>query len=399
MTITPTATSLDMPSVEWLNPAELASNPYPSYERLRRESPVAWSPAVKKVLISTYEGCSFGERHPEIFSSSVSGGTMVRALGGRPLIRKDDPEHAVERAPMNRTLRPKQIMDVWAEKFEANALEYLRRMISTGNRAADLNSDFAVPVAARNLCDMVGMPQVEPMNLARWSSDFIAGIGNVLDRQEIWDRCEQSRDECDAALDETIARLRREPDASITSMLLEGGMDELKVRNNVKLTISGGMNEPQHAITNMVLLLEGSPGQKAEVMADPGLWKQVFTEAVRYFSPIGMITRQTAMEVEVQGVTIPAGTQVGMLLASANRDPAQFPNPDDFNVLRVHGTSLAFGSGVHQCAGKWAAQKAIGEIAVPLLYRELPGLRRDPSRPETWDGWVFRGLTSLPVIW
>lgn len=399
MTVTPTPTSLDLPVVEWLDPAQLARDPYPSYERLRREAPVAWSPAVRKVLISRFEGCSFGERHPGIFSSNVSGGTMARALGGRPLIRKDDPEHAAERGPMNRTLRPKQIMEVWTGKFEANAREYLDQMVSRGDGAADLNADYAAPVAAKNLCDMVGMSQVDPMDLARWSSDFIAGTGNVLDRQEIWDRCERSRQECDAALDETIARLRRHPDASITSMLLEGGMGEDQVHNNVKLTISGGMNEPQHMVTNLVWLLERAPQQKAEILASPGLWKQAFSEAVRYFSPIGMITRQTTADVELHGAAIPAGTQVGMILASANRDAAQFPDPDVFDIHRPGGTNLAFGSGVHQCAGKWAAQKAIGEIAVPLLYRELPGLRQDPSRAETWDGWVFRGLTSLSVAW
>ncbi|WP_318241742.1 cytochrome P450 [Arthrobacter pullicola] len=354
---------------------------------------------MKKVLISTFEGCSFGERHPEIFSSNVSGGTMAKALGGRPLIRKDDPEHASERAPMNRTLRPKQIMEIWADKFEINARRYLAEMVSNSQGAADLNAAYAAPLAAKNLCDMVGMPDVEPLDLARWSVDFIAGTGNVLDRQDIWDRCERSRAECDAALDETVARLRRHPDPSITSMLLEGGMAEDQVRNNIKLTISGGMNEPQHMITNMVWLLDRSPDQKAAVLADPGLWKQAFTEAARLFSPIGMITRQTIADVEIQGVAIPAGTQIGMILSSANRDSTQFTNPDQFDIHRPPGTNLAFGSGVHQCAGKWAAQKAIGDIAVPLLYRELPGLKRDKSQQEIWDGWVFRGLTSLPVVW
>ncbi|MGW6174184.1 cytochrome P450 [Arthrobacter sp. NPDC055138] len=399
MTIAPTATAQTLPEAPWLEPAELARDPYPSYARLREESPVTWSPAVKKVLISSYEGCSFGERHPEIFSSNVLGGTMVRAMGGQPMIRKDDPEHAAERAPMNRTLRPKQIMEIWAGKFEANARHYLNRMLDAGNGKADLNLDFAKPLAAKNLCDMLGMTSIEPLDLARWSRDFIAGTGNVLDNQEIWDRCEVSRMECDAALDETIARLRRTPDASITSMLLESGMDEDKVRNNVKLAISGGVNEPQHMITNLVWLLDRAPLQKAELLADPGLWKQAFTEGARYFSPIGMITRETVSDVVVSGVAIPAGTQVGMILASANRDRKQFADPDAFDIHRSGGPNLAFGSGVHQCAGKWAAQKAVGEIAVPMLYRELPELRQDPDRGGIWDGWVFRGMTSLPVAW
>ena len=398
MTIAPTATAQTLPEAPWLDPAELARDPYPSYARLREESPVAWSPAVKKVLISSYEGCSFGERHPEIFSSDVSGGTMVRAMGGQPMIRKDDPEHAAERAPMNRTLRPKQIMEIWAGKFEANARHYLDRMLDAGNGKADLNLDFAKPLAAKNRA-MLGMTTVEAAGPGALVPRLQPGTGNVLDKQEIWDRCEVSRMECDAALDETIARLRRTPDASITSMLLESGMDEDKVRNNVKLAISGGVNEPQHMITNLVWLLDRSPEQKAALLADPGLWKQAFTEGARQFSPIGMITRETVSDVVVSGVAIPAGTQVGMILASANRDRKQFTDPDAFDIHRSGGPNLAFGSGVHQCAGKWAAQKAVGEIAVPMLYRELPELRQDPDRSETWDGWVFRGMTSLPVAW
>lgn len=399
MTISPPATSHEVPVADWIDPAALARDPYPAYRRLRAEAPVAWSPAIKKILISNYGGCSFAESHPELFSSNVSGAAMVRALGSRPLIRKDDPEHAAERAAMNKTLRPKQIMEVWAGKFEANARHYLELMVAEGNSTADLNTDYAAPVAAKNLSDMLGMTDVLPADLARWSTDFIAGSGNVLDDQDVWDRCDESRAECDAALDELLPRLRRHPDASITSMLLSGGMTEDQVRSNVKLTISGGINEPQHMITNMVWLLDRNPGQRAEVLADQELWAGCFDEAVRFLSPIGMVTRETVKEIEVEGVIIPAGMQVGMILASANRDDARFPAPDVFDIHRSSGGNLAFGSGVHQCAGKWAARKAIGEIAVPLLYEQLPNLHQDPDAAEQWGGWVFRGLKSFPVIW
>ena len=399
MTISPLISSHKVPIVDWIDPVTLARDPYSTYRRLREEAPVAWSPAIRKVLISSYAGCSFAERHPEFFSSDVSGAAMVRALGGRPLIRKDDPEHATERRAMNKALRPKQIMEVWAGKFEANARHYLELMTAEGTAAADLNSDYAAPVAAKNLCDMLGMTDVLPVDLARWSADFIAGSGNVLDNQDVWDRCDKSRAQCDAALDNLLPRLRRHPDASITSMLLEGGMSEEQVRSNVKLTISGGVNEPQHMITNMVWLLDRNPRQRTEVFESQELWTRCFDEAVRFFSPIGMVTRETVKEIEVEGVIVPARTQVGMILASANRDDTQFPKPDVFDIHRSSGGNLAFGSGVHQCAGKWAARKAIGEIAVPLLYEKLPHLRQDPEKTESWGGWVFRGLTSFPVIW
>jgi cytochrome P450 len=76
-----------------------------------------------------------------------------------------------------------------------------------------------------------------------------------------------------------------------------------------------------------------------------------------------------------------------------------FERPGDFDISRLKQPHLGFGSGTHLCAGHWAARISIGEIAVPLLYERLPGLRTDTRRSEQWRGWVFRGLASLPVTW
>ena len=88
------------------------------------------------------------------------------------------------------------------------------------------------------------------------------------------------------------------------------------------------------------------------------------------------------------------------MVASANRDQAQFGDTAaDFDIHRPKRPHLAFGAGVHLCAGHWAAKTAIGQIAVPKAYERFPSLRLDEQRPEAWGGWVFRGLTSLPVTW
>ncbi|WFP17097.1 cytochrome P450 [Citricoccus muralis] len=388
----------DLPVADWLNPAEMARDPFPTYRKLRSESPVFWAPAINKVIFSTYAGCGYVEDHPEIFSSHVEGAAMVKAMGGRPLIRKDDPHHATERRPMNRPLRPKNIMEAWSDMFAENTNHYLDVLDEVGP-GADLNHDFAAPLAAKNLISMLGMHPVEPDDMARWSADFIAGSGNVLDDADIWRRCDQSRDECHEALDETISRLRRQPDSSITSAMLEGGLPEESVRLNVMLTISGGINEPQHMITNSVHELSHHPEVLAEALHDESVWNKIFTECARKYTPIGMITRETIADGEFDGFRIPSGLQVGAILASANRDENQFSDPDRFSVHRSEGTHFAFGRGVHQCAGKWAAQESIGRIAVPALYDRFPNLTQAPGRPEEWDGWVFRGITSMPVTW
>ncbi|MGO1184100.1 MAG: cytochrome P450 [Micrococcaceae bacterium] len=388
----------DLPVADWLDPSKMSLDPFPAYERLRSESPVAWVPAISKVVLSTYAGCSYVEEHPEIFSSHVEGAAMVKALNGRPLIRKDDPAHANERRPMNKPLRPKNIMESWTDMFTENTNHYLDSLEAEGP-GADLNTVFAAPLAAKNLISMLGMHSVEPDDMARWSADFIAGSGNVLDDADIWRRCDRSRDECHEALDETISRLRRQPDSSITSAMLDGGLPEESVRLNVMLTISGGINEPQHMITNSVHELSQNLAIVAEAQKDQSIWDRIFTEGARKYTPIGMITRETISEGEFNGVRIPSGLQVGAILASANRDESRFHDPERFIIDRSEGTHLAFGRGVHQCAGKWAAQESIGRIAVPALYQRFPELNQVPGQPEKWNGWVFRGITSMSVTW
>jgi cytochrome P450 len=113
-----------------------------------------------------------------------------------------------------------------------------------------------------------------------------------------------------------------------------------------------------------------------------------------------MYPRETTRETVLEGVHIPAGAGIGVVVASANHDAAHFgASAAEFDIHRPKRPHLAFGSGVHLCAGHWAAKTSIGQIAVPMAYKRFPGLRLDERRNERWDGWVFRGLTSLPVTW
>lgn len=390
----------DYPVADWIDMAALAVDPYPTYARLRAESPVAWVPQLNKFLVTNYAGCHEVEQDQEIFSANVSGATMTRAIGAQPMLRKDDPEHAVDRAPVNPVLRPKNIKEAWGPVFERNAETYLEKVAELGPDEADLNRDYAAPVASQNLIDLLGLKDVSVEQVRRWSHDFIAGMGNVLDDQPIWDRCDASTKEADRLLEELIPYYRQNPDASMISAFANSGLPTSNVAANVKLTISGGMNEPQHMVTNMVWALSNHHDQREQVLADPLLWASVFDEAVRWQSPIGMYPRETTRETVLEGVRIPSGAGIGVVVGSANHDTNHFGDTAaDFDIHRPKRPHLAFGSGVHLCAGHWAAKTSIGQIAVPMAYKRFPGLRVDERRNESWDGWVFRGLTSLPVTW
>jgi len=389
------------PVADWFDPAEAKVDPYPAYSRMREMGPIVWVPAVQRYFLTNHASVSGGEQAPDLFSSySETNLTMMRALGGRPMLRKDDPEHAAERGAINPTLRPKAIKEVWSPSFGKNVDTWLDRLIEIGPDQADLNRDFAAPVASQNLIDLLGFPsEVGVGDAARWSTDYIAGIGNLLDDPSIWERCDRSQAEVNAILDELLPYLRRHPDASVTSHLLQVGLPEDAVRANVHLTISGGMNEPQHMITSMTWALSEHPDQKREVLAAEVSWGDAFEETVRWLSPIGMIPREITRDAEWFGVGLKKGDNIGMLSASANRDAAVFEDPDAYDVRRKARGHLAFGSGVHMCAGRWAAKEAVGELAVPKLFERLPGLEIDRNRDIEWEGWVFRGLTKLPVTW
>ncbi|MFI5718950.1 cytochrome P450 [Nocardia sp. NPDC051750] len=391
-----------VPVADWVDAAALAADPYPSYQRLRNEAPIAWVPALGRYLVTGYAECHAIECDQTTYTADVggSGATMKRALGGHPMLRKDDPEHACERSAINPTLRPKAIESIWAEAFTRNATAYLDVLAEQGPDTAELNRDYASPVASQNLIDLLGLPDVDVDSMRRWSHAFIAGAGNLLDDPAIWRRCEDARTEVDALIAELIPFYERNPNESMTSALIHAGLPHEIVAANVKLTITGGMNEPQHMITNMVWALSGHPDQRARVLTDPALWPMVFDETARWLSPIGMYPRQTTREVELGGVTLPAEAAIGVVVGAANRDSGHFDgDPELFDISRPRQPHLAFGSGVHLCAGLWAAKTSVGRIAVPLLYRRFPGLRVDTSRETRWFGWVFRGLTDLPVTW
>ena len=389
------------PVADWFDPHIASQDPYPTYQRLRELGPVVWVPALNRYFLTAHEAVANAEQNPEAFSShSEQNLSMMHALGGRPMLRKDDPDHARERSAINPTLRPKAIKTTWAPQFDKNVATWLDRMIEIGPEAADLNRDFAAPVASQNLLDLIGFPEGIDVEAARtWSLNYIAGIGNVLDDPQIWQRCNESQAEVNAILDDLLPYLRRHPNGSITSHLLEVGLPEEAVRANVHLTISGGMNEPQHMITNLVWALSEHPEERSRVLSGEVSWSDAFEEAARWLSPIGMIPREVVQDVELGGVELRAGDNVGLLLGSANRDEAVFADGGRFDVTRTARGHLAFGSGVHMCAGRWAAKSAVADYALPELYRRLPGLDVDRSRSVEWNGWVFRGITALPVTW
>ena len=388
------------PVSDWVDLDDLQADPFPAFERLRREAPVSWVPALNRYLVTSFADCHTVEQDQETFSANEEGSLMKRAMG-HSMLRKDDPEHADERSAWQPPLRPRAIKEQWQQVFEKNAETSLAELIESGP-GTDLIAGFAAPYAAENLRVILGFENATQQDLQRWSQTMINGTGNYADDAQVWADSLASFDEVDAALDELIPYYRAHPNGSMISGLVNSAgyqMPVESIRANMKMTIGGGLNEPRDVLGVAAWALLERRDQLDQVLADPSLWMAAFDEAIRWIAPIGMYPRQTTREVELGGVLLPAGAKLGVCTLSAGRDDAQYDDAATFDINREKKPHLSFGGGAHYCAGAWVAKAAVAGIGLPLLFDRLKGLRLSDDRPARIGGWVFRGLLDLPVDW
>lgn len=391
------ADAIDCPTADWVTISDLHDNPYPIYEKLRSEAPVHWVPAVNRYMVLTYEACHIVEQDADRFSANETGSLMKRAMG-HSMLRKDDPEHKVDRASYGSTLRPATIKNHWNAIFQQNSAKYLNELKSKGP-GADFIWDYAAPYAAENLRLICGFHNASQQDMQRWSQTMINGTGNYADDPEVWAKSERSAAEVDQAIDEMLPYLKDNPDSSLLSGLASMPIPMDAIRANLKMTIGGGLNEPRDVLSTTVWALLTHPEQRDQVIADPKFFAAAFEESVRWVAPIGMYPREVVEDTVLEGVKVPAGARLGVVVSSANRDPEVWGDPESFDINRPKRPHLAFGGGQHYCAGTWVGRSSVAGVAMPEVFAELPGLRLDPEDPAVIEGWVFRGMTHMPVLW
>jgi cytochrome P450 len=255
--------------------------------------------------------------------------------------------------------------------------------------------DFAGPFAARTLKLLLGLHAARDEDLEFASQAFIDGTGNYADDADTWQRCERANRLVDEAI---TADWERADDGTVLRALIDAGtLSEGEVRANVKLFISGGLNEPRDVIATTLHALLADPEQEALAREDPENLARATEESLRWTSPIGMFPRMVNEDTELGGVQLPAATRIGVLIASANRDERHWEDPDRFDLRRATVRHLAFSRGPHVCPGAYVARQQIAYAALPALLA-LPAIRL-ASTDVRYQGWVFRGPARLDVTW
>ena len=393
MSQTLTADARPAPVFE-IDPAAFWHDPYPTLRRMRDEAPVAFVPQLGAVLMTRRDDIFVNEKKTEIFSSDQPGGLM-NVLMGQNMMRKDGEAHKAERAAIFPTVSPRTVRDVWKAQFESATEAVLERIRPLGR--ANMVTDIAMPISGEALKCITGLTQIGWAEMDRVSQGMMDGIANYAGDPEVEARCNDCTAAIDRYIDERMPALQAAPDHSLLSVQMQAGLSERQIRANVKLAISGGQNEPRDVIGGAAWALLTHPEALRSVMAGQVGWIQVFDEYTRWIAPIGMSPRRIARAHVVEGVALQPKDRLFFMFGSANRDERIFDDPDRFDLTRDCGPSIAFGAGPHFCAGAWAARCLVAEVALPMVFDRLPGLRLDGAVP--FGGWAFRGPLRMPVAW
>ncbi len=379
-----------------IDPKAFWADPYPDLARMRAEAPIAFVPELGATLFLKRDDIYECEKNVAVFSSDQPGGLM-NVLMGQNMMRKDGEAHMAERRVFFPAVSPKAVREVWRTGFEAQTTEILDRLAPQGE--ADLVRDYALPVSGEALKLLTGLTNITYQQMDAWSQAMMDGIANYTGDPAIEATCHAATAAIDAAIDERLPELEARPDTSLISVMLAGGLSLEQTRANIKLTISGGQNEPRDAIAGCIYALLTHPDQLTLIREGRATWRQAFTEYCRWVSPIGMSPRRVAQFFTYNGVEFQPDERVFFMFGAANRDETHFAEPNRFDLTRDTRASIPFGAGPHFCAGAAASHTLVADVALPMAFERLTGLHLPRPGAAQFGGWVFRGPLSLPAAW
>jgi pimeloyl-[acyl-carrier protein] synthase len=403
MSVTPAIYNFSDPAVQ--------VNPYPIYERLRRESPVFWNGPYW--LVSRYDDIVALLNDPRVSSARVEATFAVlpegvqqelqplrHVLGSRMLL-SDPPRHTRLRTLMTKAFSAR-VTEAKRERIEEICNHFLDRVMAQGTM--DVMQDVAVPLPGWVIADMLGVPREDQEDFTRWSRDQVRVYdrsGTMHERIPIMRQGQASMLEMKAYLEEVIAARRKEPREDLITMMIqaEEAGDRLTTNEMVVMCIAllvGGNNSTAHLIGNAILTLARHPEAIAQLRADQALIRPAIEEVMRYDSPVQATSRVAREPIEIGGQTIAAGQNIYVLFGSANRDEAQFPDPTRFDIARAPNRHLTFAHGPHFCLGA-AIARAEAQSAVLTIVRRCADLQLAGDHVEWIEGFAFRGPKSLPV--
>jgi cytochrome P450 len=395
------AHSFDLKSL----PADFIDDPFPYYAALREHEPVHRMPD-GAYLITRWRDCDAVYRDAQVFSSDKKiefgpkyGDTPLYRHHTTSLVFNDPPLHTQVRRAIQMALSNRVIAGM-----EAGLVALVDRLLDAmeAKGRADLIEDFAAAIPVEIIGNLLGVPHEDRGPLRAWSLAILGALEPVLTPQQMALGNDSVRDFCDY-LKGLIEDRRRKPGDSekdLLTRLIAGEHDgrkltETELTQNCIFILNAGHETTTNLIGNALEILVRFSEERRRLAEKPELMKSAVEEALRFESSNQLGNRITTEETALGGIAMPTGTLITIGIGAANRDPDIFPDPDRFDVGRNPTRHLAFGSGIHMCAGMSLARLE-GRIAIERFLKRFPAYRLDgaPTRSRRAR---FRGFTALPV--
>lgn len=385
-----------------INPFTAAhlDNPYPAFAELRACGPLVYHEELGFYIATTFESVRAVLSTSDEFISGKGIGLARHEVVQRPtMLTRDPPDHTRLRALVSRAFTPRRIAEL-----EARISELVGSLLTEGlvRGGFDLVKDFADPLPSLVISELLGVEPERRTDMERWSTDIVKAVAGVypqLDRE----RARQSYLEFDAYFAGKVEeRRRRRKDDLLGALVVaheeQGALSTVEIVSFCMLLFIAGTETTANLITNATLLLLAHPEQERKLRAAPQLIGGLIEETLRYDPPVQGMFRTTRRAVERFGVTIAADQKVLALIAAGNRDPAAFPEPERFDLLRTPNPHLSLGSGIHYCLGASLARLE-AKVALGELFRRTRELAPDPAGgAERLSTPIVRGMVRYPVI-
>ena len=384
---------------------EFLADPYPTYHRLRTEDPVHHSPLGFWVL-TRYEDVSSVLRDPRFIKEPLAAlvaarfGAEVPRGVGLSMLDRDPPDHTRLRSLVSKAFTPRVV-----EGLRPRIQQIVDGLITRAEAAGsiDVIEEFAYPIPVNVICEMLGVPVADHERFKGWSLDIARGLDSIWlpPDSEVPRRSAAARHAISDYFRGLIAERRAAPRGDLLSALIaaeEAGdkLSEEELLATCILLLIAGHETTVNLIGNGVLALLRHPAELSRLRETPGLIASAVEELLRYDGPVQRTARVAGADAIIGGRTIPRGDMVMPFIGAADRDPAQFPEPDRLDLSRSDNRHIAFGWGIHFCLGAPLA-RVEGQIAIDALVRRLPGLELVNEEPEYRQSLTLRGLKTLPV--
>ncbi len=397
--------------------SEAIDDPYAYFGRLRELDPVHWNPLWQGWIVTRYKDVaavlhdavrfsSDRMAYLETHASADKRQALTTYLGmlSRWLVFMDPPDHTRLRLLLQKaSFTPPQLL-AWRPRIQG-IVDDLLTQIQPGT-PVDFIQSFAFPLPVLVVSEILGFPPEDRNQVRHWTTDvalpFFLSLG--MDARTKWARAEQAAKEFSAYARALLRDRKQHPRDDLLTDMVQAEhkgdfLNEDEVVATTVLLMIAGHETTSNLLANGFLAFLHHPDQVGLLRHDPTLAGPAVEECLRYDPPVTATVRWAKEDLELDGQQINAGQKLLLVLASANRDPTQFANPDRFEITR-HMTPrqhTAFAVGIHYCLGAPLARQE-GEVAFTTLFQRFQQFTLAIDKPAYKPMVIARALESLPVV-